>query len=259
LFSFPLNNTFLHYRNLRFQLSDFFRQPPRMTDSSSPEQPPSKRAKKEEEDDDDNVAMTDGDDDEDDNPKALVYTCLPGYGEHKRAVSSVKFCPTKLTNTSGALCASSAADGVLKLWNVREAGGRSETAAMDAALTMTGHQRGINEICWNPVTPLLASASDDKTIRLWDAVTGDTLVEYRGHDNFVFCVDQHEHMIVSGSFDETVKIWDVRVLSFCSSFVCVLYALVVFTCIAPATSCSVYQVRLLPNLQRLYMYTLFLP
>jgi len=46
-------------------------------------------------------------------------------------------------------------------------------------------------------------------VRLWDAVTGDTLVEYRGHDNFVFCVDQHEHMIVSGSFDETVKIWDV--------------------------------------------------
>ena len=46
-------------------------------------------------------------------------------------------------------------------------------------------------------------------VRLWDAVTGDTLVEYRGHDNFVFCVDQHEHMVVSGSFDETVKIWDV--------------------------------------------------
>ena len=47
-------------------------------------------------------------------------------------------------------------------------------------------------------------------VRLWDAVTGDTLVEYRGHDNFVFCVDQHEHMVVTGSFDETVKIWDVR-------------------------------------------------
>jgi WD40 repeat protein len=34
-------------------------------------------------------------------------------------------------------------------------------------------------------------------------------VEYRGHDNFVFCVDQHQHMLVSGSFDETVKLWDV--------------------------------------------------
>lgn len=51
-------------------------------------------------------------------------------------------------------------------------------------------------------------------VRLWDAVTGDTLVEYRGHDNFVFCVDQHEHMVVSGSFDETVKIWDVRIFPF---------------------------------------------
>ena len=40
-------------------------------------------------------------------------------------------------------------------------------------------------------------------------VTGDPLVEYRGHDSFVFCVDQYCHMIASGSFDETVKLWDV--------------------------------------------------
>ena len=44
-------------------------------------------------------------------------------------------------------------------------------------------------------------------------LTGDALVEYRGHDSFVFCVDQYQHMIVSGSFDETVKLWDVSTSS----------------------------------------------
>jgi WD40 repeat protein len=224
-----------------------------MTDSPSSQAPPSKRAKTNK-DDDDNVAMTDEADD-DPKTKALVYTCLPGYGEHKRAVSSVKFCPTKLTNTSGALCASSAADGLLKLWNVREAYNSSssntsdEAVALDAKLTMTGHQRGINEICWNPVTPLLASASDDKTIRLWDAVTGDTLVEYRGHDNFVFCVDQHEHTVVSGSFDETVKIWDVSWMHACC--VCVCVSLCVLECRvarqAPVRTKYSYQTRHSPK------------
>ena len=36
------------------------------------------------------------------------------------------------------------------------------------------------------------------------------LVEFRGHDNFVFCAEMYQNLLVSGSFDETVKLWDVR-------------------------------------------------
>jgi COMPASS component SWD3 len=35
-------------------------------------------------------------------------------------------------------------------------------------------------------------------------------VELKGHDNFVFCVDQHHNMVATGSFDECVKLWDIR-------------------------------------------------
>ena len=68
----------------------------------------------------------------------------------------------------------------------------------------------MNEVSWNPVSPLVTTASDDKTVRLWDAVTSDCVIELRGHDNFVFCVDQHHSTVVTGIFDETVKIWDLR-------------------------------------------------
>eukprot|EP00522_Entomoneis_paludosa_P015092 CAMPEP_0172461080 /NCGR_PEP_ID=MMETSP1065-20121228/39363_1 /TAXON_ID=265537 /ORGANISM="Amphiprora paludosa, Strain CCMP125" /LENGTH=477 /DNA_ID=CAMNT_0013216291 /DNA_START=165 /DNA_END=1598 /DNA_ORIENTATION=+ len=171
--------------------------------------------------------------------KKQWYVALPGFGEHKRAVSSVKFAPSRLMKKDrphAAICASSSADGYIKLWNVQDSwttpppdgsgkkryddtkrdGGddtdanRKDGHSLEPSVTCGGHTRGINDIAWNPVSPFLASASDDKTVRLWDMVTGDALVEYRGHDSFVFCVDQYQHMIVSGSFDETVKLWDIR-------------------------------------------------
>jgi len=146
--------------------------------------------------------------------KKQWYSVLPGYGEHKRAVSSVKFAPSRLLKKdqpNAAICASSSADGYIKLWNLQDSvTGSKEQHLLEPSVTCGGHTRGINDIAWNPVSPFLASASDDKTVRLWDMVTGDALVEYRGHDSFVFCVDQYRHMIVSGSFDETVKLWDIR-------------------------------------------------
>ena len=148
--------------------------------------PPPKRAKtnaKDNDDDDEGDAMSvDENNNNDSSNSKPMYRILPGFGEHKRAVSSVKFAPTRLTKRS-ALCASSSADGVIKLWDLQdcfqvaaEAAAAptdgtqpttvtTESASMEPKLSCTGHSRGINEICWNPVSPLLASASDDKTVR----------------------------------------------------------------------------------------------
>lgn len=143
------------------------------------------------------------------------YRRLSVYGEHKRAVSSVKFAPSRITKNRNhaALAASASASAFVKIWDLNQAtleNTDSERKALSHAVMCVGHSRGINDLSWNPVSPLLASASDDKTVRLWDAVTGDALLELRGHDNFVFCVDQHHSMVVSGSFDETCKIFDIR-------------------------------------------------
>lgn len=88
----------------------------------------------------------------------------------------------------------------------------SSSRPLQPKITLVGHFRGINEVTWSPNAAYLATASDDKTCRLWDATTGDALVEFRGHTNFVFSCkfNPRSNLLVSGSFDETVKLWDVR-------------------------------------------------
>jgi len=75
-----------------------------------------------------------------------------------------------------------------------------------------GHSRGINDVVWNSTGSYIATASDDKTARLWDVETHIPLIEFSGHTNFVFSVkfNPQSNLIVTGSFDETVKLWDVR-------------------------------------------------
>ena len=135
------------------------------------------------------------------------YYLLPFHGEHKRAVSTLQFAPSNLTKPKSVLCASASADGTAKIWDISLS---SSSSPLKPLGTCVGHARGINQVSWNRAAPFLATASDDRTVRLWDAVTTEALVEFRGHSSFVFCVDQTNNMLVSGSFDETVKLWDVR-------------------------------------------------
>mmetsp|Transcript_9432 Transcript_9432/g.23672 ORF Transcript_9432/g.23672 Transcript_9432/m.23672 type:complete len:257 (+) Transcript_9432:515-1285(+) len=51
---------------------------------------------------------------------------------------------------------------------------------------------------------------------IWDPhaaeIAGETLLVLRGHINHIFCVaySRHSNLIVSGSFDESIRIWDAR-------------------------------------------------
>lgn len=159
----------------------------------------------------DNSSSKDCKDSQDNDESFLAYKRMHVYGEHKRAVSSVKLAPSKLCKNRSdvALAASASADGTCIIWDI-SLDNTGLRRVVQPIHTCVGHSRGINEVSWNPVSPLLATASDDKTVRLWDAVTADCAVELRGHDNFVFCVDQHYSTVVTGSFDETVKLWDIR-------------------------------------------------
>jgi COMPASS component SWD3 len=58
------------------------------------------------------------------------------------------------------------------------------------------------------------SSGDDAAVRFWDIERGEPLGEpLEGHLNYAYCVDaaQRADLVVSGSFDESMRLWDSRV------------------------------------------------
>ncbi|MEP6669453.1 MAG: TIR domain-containing protein [Chthoniobacter sp.] len=77
--------------------------------------------------------------------------------------------------------------------------------------TLRGHTGFIGRIAWSPDGRLLASPSQDNTIRLWDAATGECLRTLNGHADAVYSVafDPTNDTLISGSKDCTAKLWQV--------------------------------------------------
>jgi WD40 repeat protein len=76
--------------------------------------------------------------------------------------------------------------------------------------TLRGHKRRVIQIAWSPDGGMIASPSDDYTVRLWDAGTGLLLRTLSGHRREVGSVawSPDGRSLASGSHDKTVRVWD---------------------------------------------------
>ena len=85
--------------------------------------------------------------------------------------------------------------------------GDSHTVAPHTTLT---YDAAINSIAFSPNNPLLASASVDSTIQLWDLTTNTLQATLRGHTSDVLSVafDPNGILLASGSADGTVRLWN---------------------------------------------------
>ncbi|KAF1816218.1 WD40 repeat-like protein [Eremomyces bilateralis CBS 781.70] len=131
-------------------------------------------------------------------PKRLHYRHVADLPPSSHPFSTVKISP------SGRLLAAGSSNGSIFIHN-------ASTLALEHVLE--GHLAGVSVIAWSSDGNILASGSDDKSIRLWNTVTGKPFrVPLVGHDNYVVSVawTPKGNILVSGSFDEAVFLWDVR-------------------------------------------------
>jgi coatomer subunit beta' len=99
--------------------------------------------------------------------------------------------------------ASSCLDRTVKFWSL---------GSPNANFTLEAHEKGVNYVDFYPGAdrPYLVTTGDDKTVKIWDYLSKSCVQTMEGHTNNVSFAVFHPNLpiIVSGSEDGTVKIWN---------------------------------------------------
>ncbi|MEH1821609.1 MAG: serine/threonine-protein kinase [Nostoc sp.] len=154
---------------------------------------------------------------------------------HQLQVNSVAFSP------DGKLLASASYDRTIRLWQIptrgRGAGSRGQGDMNSAELkdypqgaedispfplpvenrpcsllsTLSGHAWAVLTVAFSPDGQILATGSDDNTIKLWEVNTGQLISTLVGHSWSVVAVafTADGETLLSASCDKTVKLWRV--------------------------------------------------
>jgi periodic tryptophan protein 2 len=124
--------------------------------------------------------------------------CIVTFTEHTSAVTALQFSKRGNVLFSGSL------DGSVRAWDlIRYRNFRTFTAATRVQFTSLSVDPSGEIVC--------AGSLDDFDIHLWSVQTGQLLDRLSGHEGPVssLCFGSNGSMLASGSWDKTVRIWNV--------------------------------------------------
>jgi len=114
-------------------------------------------------------------------------------------------------NNDGTKLASGSDDSTVKIWNPATGECLWTLSCDSPVLSIDWHENRIGAGC------------DDGTIRVFDAQSGDRLSTVRGHNNVVSSLafkPDDPNVLVTGSWDKTVKLWDLSTSTCLSTMRC---------------------------------------
>ena len=150
-------------------------------------------------------------------------TCVALATGHTEAVGSVALSNKigcydvggkSAENGAGAFAVTASKDRTLKMWPLPGSAvlnSSEEEITLEARLSIRAHEKDINIVSVAPNDSLIATGSQDKTVKLWrssDLALHGTL---KGHKRGVWdCqFSQHDRVLATGSGDRTVKLWSI--------------------------------------------------
>ncbi len=130
---------------------------------------------------------------------------------HASIVSSVA------VTTDGARAISGGLDRSLKVWHLAESTNKRvreqpSSEREPGGPEAVGHTGDVRSVVVSPDQALVASASTDGTVIVWEVESGDSLHLLRGHEGCVTTVviTPDGERLISASVDECLKVWDLR-------------------------------------------------
>ena len=133
------------------------------------------------------------------------------YKGHTDNINSITFSPDGDTILAGTW------DGRIHLWEVETGEYKGLRADDDHTLSKTDERgyitRGdhVTSAIYSPDGFFIASAVDEKNVRLWDVTTGKHIATFTGHTDLIHSIafSPDGSTIASASSDKTVRLWDV--------------------------------------------------
>jgi len=111
---------------------------------------------------------------------------------------------TSLSRAVGPLIASGSADCTVKIWDARCGEVRRDSGC---CFTLRGHGSTVMGVAFDGAHQVV-SGSNDKTVRLWDLrQNGRCLRTLEAHSSAVFAVQADQSRIITGSADQTCRIF----------------------------------------------------
>jgi len=158
------------------------------------------------------------------------FRCFATLAGHTASIGAIGLPKTHGKDQVPQYLITGSEDKTVKKWDLSKLPGASPAtphAVAKAVFTRVAHEKDINAIDSSPLAPLFASASQDRSIKIWSTEDGSTTAVLKGHKRGVWSIrfspagtpalnlteggsSGNRGLLVSGSGDNTVKVWSLN-------------------------------------------------